>query len=264
MGAMVLLEMATLANGARMKHDRGFSLIEIAIVMVIVALLLASSVALVAGMQRSQKEKENAAILAAATDALLGFATTQTPPHFPCPNVNGDGLEGLRTPPNAGPCTSFEGWLPSAALGVAATDAYGNRIRYRVDPNFSSVTAGTLLLTTTAGLRVCDSQPAGAAACTRFFAQNVPAVLVSHGQNGLGARNNGFVLNAAPTGADELANVDGRDATDGADTACPIACTFVSHEPREAGAATGEFDDSVAWVSAATLFNRLVAAGRLP
>ncbi|MPN54999.1 hypothetical protein SDC9_202678 [bioreactor metagenome] len=39
---------------------------------------------------------------------------------------------------------------------------------------------------------------------------------------------------------------------------------FVSHDATPAGNAGGEFDDLVVWLAAPVLFNRMVAAGRLP
>jgi hypothetical protein len=39
---------------------------------------------------------------------------------------------------------------------------------------------------------------------------------------------------------------------------------FVSRNPTSADAAAGEFDDVVSWLSSGVLFNRMVAAGKLP
>ena len=39
---------------------------------------------------------------------------------------------------------------------------------------------------------------------------------------------------------------------------------FISHEPTAAGSTSGEFDDIVTWLSPNILYNRMIAAGRLP
>ena len=39
---------------------------------------------------------------------------------------------------------------------------------------------------------------------------------------------------------------------------------FISHEPAPIDAPNGEFDDIVVWLSPNILFNRMIAAGRLP
>jgi hypothetical protein len=75
---------------------------------------------------------------------------------------------------------------------------------------------------------------------------------LSHGKNGLGAINSlTNSLNPVPTTADELENTDGN-------------ANFVSRVATPAEATAGEFDDIVTWLSKYTLFNRMVAAGKLP
>jgi hypothetical protein len=91
-------------------------------------------------------------------------------------------------------------------------------------------------------------------------ANDIPVVIMSHGQNGYGAVNNQGAAAALPAGwttsfADEYTN-----ATTGAGT------TFVSRTYQDTGATGtgGEFDDIVVWLSPNILFNRMVAAGQLP
>ncbi|MGH8690910.1 MAG: type II secretion system protein, partial [Burkholderiales bacterium] len=74
----------------------------------------------------------------------------------------------------------------------------------------------------------------------------------SHGKNGLGAINASTgTANPAPSSLLEQDNLDGFT-------------TFVSRVQSPAGAPAGEFDDIVIWLSKNTLFNRMVAAGKLP
>jgi len=77
-----------------------------------------------------------------------------------------------------------------------------------------------------------------------MVAQNVVAVLFSTGKN-----------TGITSGNDEARNLSPGPF--------PGPQLFVSHEPRPANLANGEFDDIVIWISPYTLLNRLSAAGAL-
>jgi hypothetical protein len=78
------------------------------------------------------------------------------------------------------------------------------------------------------------------------------AVIISLGKNGLGAINAATGLpNPAPISLDEFENVEGPT-------------NFVSRMMSPAGSVAGEFDDIVTWLSKNTLFNRMIAARKLP
>lgn len=223
--------------------DSGFTLVELAVVLVIVS-LLAGGLMMSVGAQMEQRDRSDTQQqLRDAHDALLGYAVSHSAsdgrPYLPCPDTDGDGIENR----SANACTSAEGSFPWSTLGVAPQDAWGNRLRYHVQPAFARSDIG-LTLTTAASLRICEQ-----AACTSTQATGLPAVILSHGRNGLGAINSGGTANPAATSADESENTDG-DAD------------FVSHPPIAAGA--NEFDDLVIGLSPNILFNRMVAAGRLP
>ncbi len=222
---------------------RGFTLVELTIVLVIVA-LLTGGLMIAVGVQSEQRARsETQNLLLEAREALLGYAASHSAldghPYLPCPDTNGDGLENRA----ANACTASEGLLPWSTLGVAPQDAWSNRIRYRVEGSFSRSDIG-FTLATAPTLRVCQD-----AACTATLATTLPAVLVSHGPNGLGATNASGGANAAAATAEELENTDG-------DT------SFVLRPPQAPG--PGVFDDQVVWLSPNVLFNRMVAAGKLP
>ncbi|MDK2123172.1 type II secretion system protein [Parachitinimonas caeni] len=240
----------------------GFTLAELATVMVILGLLLGGLMMTLSTQLDVARESETRKSFDTIREALIGYAISRAGSVvLPCPDTNGDGLEEARV---AGVCPSQEGWLPATTLGLSRSDPWGNRYRYRVDITFSSTTP-PFTLASVATPRVCQNN-----ACTQILASNVPAVWVSHGPNGLGARGDGFVLHPQPTGVDERGNTDGRNLPDTADTGtCSggttnLSCSFVSHEKRETAGTGGEFDDLVGWLPAPVLFNRLVAAGRLP
>jgi hypothetical protein len=98
------------------------------------------------------------------------------------------------------------------------------------------------------------------------LANAVPAVIISFGKNGSGAvTENGTALAAPPPSRmDENANVQAATTK-----------FFLRAQSLPTGAATCndsaaptvrfcEFDDHITWISANILFNRLVAAGKLP
>jgi type II secretory pathway pseudopilin PulG len=234
-------------------RETGFSLIELAIVLVVVALLLGGLLVPLTMQIEQQKIRETQKALEEAKEALIGYAASQNPPHLPCPDKTGgsgagianDGLEDFDAA--TGSCSWPEGNIPWATLGVAEVDGWGNRIHYRVEAAFSNRSPlVTFSLALTGNLRVCQT-----AACTTIVANTLPAVVLSYGKNGFGAINTAGNVNLAPTSVDELANTD-------------LTADFVSRTQSPQGSLAGEFDDIVTWLSPNILFNRMVAAGKLP
>ena len=234
-------------------QSRGFSLIEMAIVLLIMGVILGSGMSLVASQVEQQQLRDTQKILEEAKEALLGYAANQTPPHLPCPDKNGgagagtanDGLEDVTAA--TGQCVAQSGNLPWATLALAQVDAWGNRLHYSVNGAFSSrAPAASFTLSSVATLRACQ-----AAGCAVVLANGVPAVILSYGKNGFGAITAAGAMRPAPTSADELENTDGNN-------------NFVSRNPSASGAAMGEFDDFVTWRPTGMLFNRMLQSGKLP
>jgi prepilin-type N-terminal cleavage/methylation domain-containing protein len=225
----------------------GFTLVELAIVLIIVSLLSGGLMLSLSSQMDQHARAETEQKLQEIREALIGYAashiaTINGKPYLPCPDTDGDGFENRIVATST--CNSPEGTLPWNDLGVASLDAWGNRFRYRVEPAFSRNDIG-FVLTSTATLHICDQS-----ACISTLTTNAPAVVISHGKNGFGATNANNTANPAPTSADELENTN---ATNG---------NFVSHPPTPPGA--NEFDDLVIWLSPNILYNRLITAGRLP
>jgi prepilin-type N-terminal cleavage/methylation domain-containing protein len=223
------------------KRARGFTLVELAVVLAIFALLLSIMVIPLGTQVDQQRIAETERQLSAVHEALLGFAIANG--RLPCP-ANGAiaaGTAGAGTENKPGTaCAAAEGVLPWATLGVPELDAWGWRLTYRVTAAFADDAAAgaqaTLLITDSGNITVTD----GAA----NIATGLAAVVVSHGKNGLGAfRPEGTQI--AGAAGNELENANGNG-------------TFVSqiHAPA--------FDDLIVWVSPNVLKSRLVAANRLP
>ncbi len=267
---------------------RGFTLIELAVVIAIVALLLGALLVPLATQIQGRNVKETRESLAEIKEALMGYAMTQG--RLPCPDTNAtpDGLEN-------DPCgvlpQSSEGFLPYLDLGVPATDAWGRVFRYAVTSEFTKPTVpgapplgGRLdlgdslfanIIVNTRG----DNPALGGGGETKEvipLTTRSPAVVLSVGPNGFG----GTWLNSAgtlpaTTGADESSNVDSTPINFPIPpiVASPPWRTFIHrhHTPAAAGCddtAEGqpfcEYDDLVIWLSAPVLFNRLIEARQLP
>ena len=223
-------------------RSRGFSLIEMAIVLFITALLLGGLLPTVSGQIEQQRRKETLKQLDEIQQALTGYAIINK--RLPCPAnkitptipsvSNGAGLPA-GTP---GACSSYTGVLPWVELGLSETDAWGRRFTYSVANTFT--TASGFTLSTTSTLNILDTTGGV------NVAAGVPAVVISHGTNGLGAYTpQGSQIPNTIAGTDEKTNSNGTPP-------------FVSHDPRP------DFDDHIVWLTPNILFNRLVAAGQLP
>ncbi len=210
---------------------RGFTLTEMAVVLVIVGLLIGGMIMPMSAQQDIRYNTDTQKQLADISEALIGFAAGKTKPYLPCPDTNGDGLEN-RT---GSACTLQEGDLPWATLGLGRQDAWANSFRYRVAATFSDSTTG-FTLSSTGDIRVCE-----ASACATVLATGIPAVVLSLGKNGT----------ATPTDADELKNK----------TYAAADPDFVQH--TQTGGNAG-FDDLVIWLPTSVLIHRMIATGRLP
>jgi prepilin-type N-terminal cleavage/methylation domain-containing protein len=266
---------------SRIQHLRprqhGFTLVELALVMGIVALLLGG---LMVPLSRSLEQKAIAttqASLETAQQALLGFALMNH--RLPCPDIGNSGVQGTYdTATNrcsASSSTSFSdtadaswGHLPWATLGISGSDAWGNRLRYAVSTplaDTAGITAGT---TTSFRLSVTSTTTNKLiTACTMVAGVTIPGcgtsnatfVVYSHGKNGKGAFLMGsLTASPAPAGSDEIQNLP--DST--VPGSNPLSRrTFVSRLHTDEKNTAGEFDDLMVWMSAPVLAAKLLAAG---
>ena len=225
-------------------HQSGFTLIEIAVVLVIVGLLLGGLLLPLGTQQEAQRVNETESALNEARDALLGYAVANG--SLPCPDTDNDGVED----PLAGPCSAQEGQLPWATLGSRSLDEVGgNRFRYRLASAYNDHAAIDCGLA--GDIDVC-SAASGGTDCTAGteVALNVATVLLSHGKNGLGATNSAGNTLPAPTAADEVENADADSV-------------FVSRTPSDENAQNGQFDDILQFIPTTILCSRLIQGNAL-
>lgn len=242
-----------------MTPQRGFSLIEMAIVLVVVTLLIGGLLVPLSAQIQARRIAETRHDMNAIHDALIGFAmshrsATTNSPYLPCPDANNDGVEEPRDV--SGKCAADlkRGGLPWITLGVKGEDAWGNRYTYAVSPRYSDNING-FKSTPTATPADLDIFP-NASCATPTVMNAVPAVVVSHGPQGRGAlnKNGGTPLAPASVAADERQNLNIADGS----LPCASPLSFVSHDP------TNDFDDLVMWLSSNQLFNRVCPASGCP
>jgi prepilin-type N-terminal cleavage/methylation domain-containing protein len=198
---------------------RGFTLLELAIVMLIISVILASGfVVFSASLTKKQYEATQAKIKVienAINDYSVAFS------RIPCPAsltlTASDANYGVEAA-NKGTCTGgtptanytsssgvAEGAVPVRELKLPDNfmfDAWGNRFRYGVDPNYTSDTS---LPTAVGG--IC--QPSNKAISITGAATSTAAayVIISHGKNGHGGfSQSGTVKNSNSTNTNEQTN----------------------------------------------------------
>lgn len=235
------------------RAPRGFSLVELAVVLVIIGFLMVSGILAFNAQADQRNYEETVRRLNLAAEQVLAFAIANR--RLPCPAApSATGVES----PAGGTCTNpFDGFLPAESIGFPyydseryALDAYNNRIRYAVSaaivgcsgssavPHFTSVDnlKANGMSCRPNDLDVCTSS---ACAARVVAAQTAVFVVLSTGKNG--AFTGSYV-------ADEIDNTN-NDAR------------FVSRTP---GGGSDTFDDIVLAVPVGVLYSRLTSAGVLP
>src|SRR5882762_4733504 len=260
-----------------MSRSKGFSLVELAVAVAIIALLLAGALIPLSTQIEVRNVADTRRGMDSMREAIIGFA--QANGRLPCP-ANGTlaaGSAGAGTEQvSATVCTANFGAVPWATLGVPETDAWSRRFSYWVSPVFSDAissntwgcvppptptpTQSSFALCSLGTLTVNTRKESDHSVTAVGLV--LPAVIISHGKNGFGAYSPGGGSRlAVPAGTDEALN-----ATD-------AGTTFFSRIPTPAasgcsdptsGSPFCEFDDIVVMISSNTLITRMVTAGKLP
>jgi prepilin-type N-terminal cleavage/methylation domain-containing protein len=246
-------------------QSAGFTLTEMVIVLLIVGLLLAGVLTPLATQVQLRRQAETQKTLETIKEALIGYSAANG--RLPCPAWS----NGSESTGSGGGCDHyFDGFVPGATLGLSPVDQDGfvldgwnHRIRYAVAKNTNIICTQLDAYTKTDGMKncgignltpalhVCGAAPALPASCSpaSTLANNVPAVIFSTGPNetaGTGSADDSYNINAAS---------HQNTQSDAA---------YVSRGHTAASTPAGEFDDTVVWISANVLYNRMLTAGRLP
>ena len=155
-------------------HQRAYSIVEMAIALVVLGLLLGSSLLPLQTRYERQENNAAASYLEEAKRAIFSYALKNRTvsrslvyydgatytlsadrPYLPCPDIDNDGLEDRSEVPqdllsvvaatlttSVGLCDEEKGTLPWKTLGIKDIDPWGNRLTYRVDLAFSDSLTG--------------------------------------------------------------------------------------------------------------------------
>lgn len=253
----------------------GFTITEMAVVLLIVALLIGGMILPLSAQDEIRRINETQATLKSSIEALLGFSAANG--RLPCPATASS--NGIEAPSGGGTCTLLDasdtapvGYLPGATLGLApldsagrVLDAWGNPIRYAVSNVDSSalttidavkslgienLSSPRLIVCPTAsgGLQNSGTATADCPSGVQAYVEDALAVVYSLGKN----------AGTGGTGTDELNNPNPNtpSSTLAADR------VFISHTPAPATATNGEFDDIMVWLSPNTFFFHMNSASR--
>jgi len=271
-------------------RQHGFTLAELAIVTVIIALLIGGTVLTFSAQNDAREIADTQRTLDQAREAILGFALRNG--RLPCPAPPGvNGVESFCTnggagacgapilvPPGPAPahgrCSSPNGFVPAATLGIGPIetnpaspnvglllDSWLQPIRYSVTQVFSPTPPpNTIMLFTAAGemkSNVLTSPPIAPDLIVCTSSAGAAPATPACGAGVLSVQTPAVVHStgknavAAGVGADEVENGNGDRI-------------FVARTPTPFNPAPGAgFDDLVIWVSPNILYNRLISAGAL-
>ncbi len=257
-----------------MKHQvtqRGFSLVELSIVILIMGLLLGGLMMPLSVQRENARLRSGADQLATIEAAIEGFALVNG--RLPCPATPASG--GVAAPAGGG-CTTQHGFVPATTLDLGGQrnadnlllDPWGSPVRYSVsrtdsngDGTWDFVTPGEMRTVTMPALQpdlVICSTAAGSSstACASnndTLSSSAPAVFYSLGKDW-----------SSFTSADQQENVGTTLGGGPSGTSYRVAGDVVFVSRGSSRLAGSEFDDLVTWLSPNSLYGRLVEAGHLP
>lgn len=254
----------------------GFTLIEIAIVLLIVTILLGYTVAMFPIQQELKQYRQAEVEMNDMRNQLIGFA--QINGRLPCPDTSTapGAIDGVEDQILTG-CSAYFAFYPARTLGIDGDydslgrllDPWGQPYLYAVSQsdaaspygtvgNFDFVVANEIravgIENAQPDLVICDDSTAvgnnlNCPAGINTVASNVAAVIVSSG------KDKNRALTAADNSTIQIENLD--DFHNGTNDKVYIASTR-----RDANNA--EYDDVVKWISTNQLFSKMIEADQLP
>ena len=286
-----------------MTRARGFSLVELAVVMAIVAFLLGGLMYTLAAQIEQRSFEDTRRRLDQARELVMSFGIVKG--RLPCParyassSSHSNGMESFctaaassslstcagsetTTEQTHGTCSNhFDGFLPAASIGFLQTDAsgfavdsWGNRIRYAVSRTNTACSGGTLpangyttMYTSKTYLQTygITCQPDDLLVCKS--GAGISGTTCGGAANQVMSQS--LVVVIIYSTGKNFASAQTYAAANAAgriDEAANLNGdrVFVSHTPNPSAAANGEFDDQFTWITVGELYGKLIAAGVLP
>ncbi len=263
---------------------RGFSLVELAVVMAATAFLVSGLIFTLSVQTEQRNFEDTRRRLEQARELILAFAITNG--RLPCParsaatdapvTVAGDEVVTTATGCIGNEITDYYGGtsgvtilglLPARSIGYQqvdsagfAVDAWGNRLRYAVAN-----------LTTPAGPCPRPHFVNAVKLKENGISCQPNDLLVCKSATGISGTDCGSAANQIMTTSLVVAIIystgkNGAGAANGIDEAANLNGDriFVYHTPTPVGTANGEFDDQFTWITVGELYGKLIAAGVLP
>nr|WP_249116085.1 prepilin-type N-terminal cleavage/methylation domain-containing protein [Azoarcus sp. L1K30] len=219
------------------RRATGFTLVEMAVVLVILALVTGMLIVPVNSHLDARNRQDTESRLRDIEQTLIGFAILNG--RLPCPTTETDPASpgyGLEHTP---PCDhSHVGYLPWRTLGVSPTDAWG-RARDRTDSPWT----GYWRYRADSALTDAPITPVSATSSNIQILDHVGRAITTLSDSRAAA----VVFSTGPNRA-----ADGLNATHAA-----------TKPSFEAGEITARFDDQLHWIGHPLLIARLAQAGRL-
>ena len=259
----------------------GFTLIELAVGIVVMALLLGGILVPLRNQVETRKVDETQRMLAQAREAVLGYVVANG--YFPCPaDAASNGAEALPPdPPGPAPHDSgtgicaastgdgtagYHGFLPAKTLGFAPVDdsGYGidawgvtsNRIRYSIYSDTSTIGKS---LVRSGGMAAMGIPALGGA--TLF---NVCLSGTGAGAADCGAGTPPAQITLATNAVVVIWSVGSRSAGASVHENENLSNNRVFVSRTRSDVTGAEFDDLVTWIPMTVVISRMVAGGQLP
>ncbi len=253
------------------RNQRGFSLVELSIVILVMGLLLGGLMMPLSMQRENARLRDGTDQLKSILSAIEGHALVNG--YLPCPATPASA--GAAAPSGSG-CTEQHGFVPATTLDLNGQrnddnlllDPWGSPFRYSVSSSdvnangaWDFVTAGDMSAVSMPLLQpeltVCST--ASGASATACSGSNVtltagaPLIVYSLGKDW-----------TTFTSPDEVENVGANLGGGPSGTSYRIASdsVFVAHGKSELSGS--EFDDLLLWTAPNRLYSRLVDAGYLP
>lgn len=275
---------------------RGFSLVELAVVMAIVAFLLGGLMYTLSAQTEQRNFEETRRRLDQARELILAFAIVNG--RLPCPARSTSAGAEVRVldtdpvPANRGKCQDaggvvdyyggtpggvVGGLLPAATIGYQqvdsggfAVDAWQNRIRYAVANPVTNCSGSSNIPHFTYAINMkangITCQPDDLQVCKSATGIPAPLPAPSSTASACGATVNQIMTQDLVVAIVFSTGKNGTTGGTGLDEAANLNGdrVFVWHTPTPSTAANGEFDDQFTWITVGELYGKLIAAGVLP
>jgi type II secretory pathway pseudopilin PulG len=259
----------------------GFSLVELSIGIVVLALLLGGILVPLRTQVETRKTVETQHMLAQAREALLGYVVANG--YFPCPADSAsfgaesnpadppgpaahDSVNGTCAASTGDGTAGFHGFLPARALGMSPVDAQGyaidawgtsaNRIRYAVYSDAATIGRS---LVRSGGMAALGIPALGGASLFNVCLSGTGA-----GASDCGATAPPTQVTLATNAVAVIWSVGARSEAANAHETENLNNNrvFVSRPASDVTAT--QFDDVVTWIPMTVVISRLVAGGQLP